>query len=103
MTKRKPKKPTSSIHVHWVDRGREPTQPPDPNYPNGIDVDLAAGDRLMPSCKTELPYPAKRVGYYVATCAKCGTKLIITTAGRVDDPRSVRLLCKRKPDEGLLR
>jgi len=50
------------------------------------------------ACKTSLPYPAKRVGYYVVTCAKCHMKTIITTAGRPDDPKSVRLACKRRAD-----
>jgi hypothetical protein len=86
------------IHVHWVDRGYEPTQPPNPDHPDGIDVDLTGGDRLTPGCKTSLPYPAKRVGYYVVTCAKCHMKTIVTTAGRRDDPRSVKLACKRKVD-----
>ena len=84
------------IHVHWVDRGYEPTQQPNPAYPNGIDIDMTGGDRLAQGCKTSLPYPAKRVGYYVVTCAKCHMKTIITTAGRPDDPKSVKLACKRK-------
>jgi hypothetical protein len=77
-------------------RGYEPTQPPNPAYPNGIDIDMTGGDRLAQGCKTSLPYPAKRVGYYVVTCAKCHMKTIITTAGRPDDPKSVKLACKRK-------
>jgi hypothetical protein len=92
------KKDTALIHVHWVDRGYEPKSPPNPDYPDGIDIDLTGGDRVTKSCKTALPYPAKRVGYYVATCGKCGLKTIITTAGRPDDPRSVRLPCKRRVD-----
>jgi hypothetical protein len=94
----KVKNRSSLIHVHWVDRGRDPTQPPDPKYPDGIDIDLTGGDRLARSCKTSLPHPAKRVGYYVVNCAHCHFTTIITTAGRPDDPRSVRLPCKGKAD-----
>jgi hypothetical protein len=84
----------AKIHIHWIDRGRDPTQPPNPAYPDGIDIDLTGGNSGK-SCRTALPYPAKRVGYYVATCARCKFKAIVTTAGRPDDPRSIRLPCKR--------
>ncbi|MBR0883890.1 hypothetical protein ACVMGC_000966 [Bradyrhizobium barranii subsp. barranii] len=90
------KKPEPLLHVHWVDRGYEPKHPPNPQYPDGVDVDLTGGDRLARNCKTSMPYPAKRVGYFVVTCGKCHFKTIITTAGRPDDPRSVRLPCKRR-------
>jgi hypothetical protein len=89
---------TTSLQVHWVDRGYEPKSPPNPAFPKGVDIDLTGGDRLVRSCSAELPYPAKRVGYYVVTCNKCQTKSIVSTAGRPDDPRSVRLACKRKAD-----
>jgi hypothetical protein len=95
---KKTKPEPTLIHVHWIDRGGEPTQPSNPNFPNGLDVDLTGGDRQMRSCRTELPYPAKRLGYFVVTCSKCHTKTIITTAGRPDDPRSVRLACKRRAE-----
>jgi hypothetical protein len=93
---KKPRAKTPLIHVHWVARLREPIQPADPQYQNGIDVDLTGGDRRVNSCKVTLPYPAERSGYYVATCGRCGFKTIITTAGRADDPKSVRLPCFRR-------
>lgn len=80
-----------SISVKWIDRFREPTQPPNPAHPNGIDVDMAGGRK---SCVADLPYPAKRCGYWSVLCEKCGYTALITTAGRVDDPKSVRLPCK---------
>ena len=49
------------IKVTWIDRFRVPVVPPDPKYPNGIEVDLTGGAADMPSCKVELPYPAKRL------------------------------------------
>lgn len=75
--------------INWIDRGREPTQPPNPKFPDGIDIDT--GHR--PACKVTLPYPAKRCGLYVVECSKCGNRSAITTAGRPDDPRSVMLEC----------
>lgn len=79
--------------VEWIDRGREPQCPPNPNYPNGCDSDISAGAEH--SCKVDLPYPAKRCGLYVVRCNACGASLAITTAGRLDDPRSVRFACKK--------
>jgi hypothetical protein len=90
---------TPLIHVHWVDRGYGPKSPPNPEYPKGIDHDLTGGGgAIVKSCRTELPYPAKRCGYYVITCGRCHMKTIITTAGRPDDPKSVRLPCKARAE-----
>ncbi|WOH52776.1 MULTISPECIES: hypothetical protein [unclassified Bradyrhizobium] len=58
------------IHIHWIDRGGKATQPPDPDYPYGIDVDLTGG--RTPFCETALPYPAKRLGYFTVACDLCG-------------------------------
>jgi hypothetical protein len=80
-----------SLSVKWIDRNREPTEPADPNYPNGIDLNLT---RRRKGCRTELPYPAKRCGYYSVLCESCGSSAVITTAGRRDDPKSVRIPCK---------
>jgi hypothetical protein len=83
-----------TISVKWFDSGREPKVAPNPKYPDGIDIDLSAAGRV--SCQTALPYPAKRCGYYTVKCQKCGYSAIVTTAGRPDDPRSVKLPCKKK-------
>lgn len=79
------------MKIVWNDSGREPTCAPDPDYPSGKDVRL---DFIERKCRTSLPYPAKRCGYYVITCEKCGCTVAITTAGRADDPRSVELPCR---------
>jgi hypothetical protein len=81
-----------TIRKQWIDSGREPTQPPNPKYPDGIEIDLANGRDL--GCKIALDYPAKRCGYYTLKCDVCGASALITTAGRPDDPRSVTLRCK---------
>ena len=77
--------------VDWIDRGREPQSPPNPAYPNGIDV--AGAKPGETACKVELPYPAKRIGMYRVECTICGFSLTLTTAGRPDDPRSVTVPC----------
>lgn len=79
------------MKIEWIDHKREPRCAPDPAYPDGKDINTV-GDR--PSCKANLPYPAKRCGLYIVECERCGYRVAITTAGRPDDPRSVRLPCK---------
>ena len=81
------------LSVQWIDRGREPKVAPNPAYHDGIDLDLTDGAEEW--CQTVLRYPAKRCGIYVIECAVCGLRVGVTTAGRPDDPRSVKLACKR--------
>ena len=47
------------------------------------------------SCKTEICYPAPRCGEYRVECEECGQRFTVTTAGRLDDPRSLRIACLR--------
>lgn len=82
-----------TFRIEWVDHGREPQCPPNPDHPSGIDVDTSGG---APSCSTTLPYPAKRCGYFVVECRVCGYRAAVTTAGRPDDPRSVTVACPIK-------
>ena len=77
--------------ITWHDHHREPKCAPNPEYPDGVDLDCTAG--RVPNCKTELPYPAQRCGYYLVRCRLCSMSLVITTAGRLDDPRSVTMGC----------
>jgi hypothetical protein len=81
-----------NLRVTWVDRGFEPTCKPDPNFPNGVDLDLTKGQVRV--CQTELPYPAKRCGCFLVDCSVCGLQCVVTTAGRRDDPRSIKVACK---------
>lgn len=80
------------LRVEWHDGGREPQCAPDPAYPNGKDMDLSAGAAL--NCTAQLPYPAKRCGEYVVTCGSCRFRAVVTTAGRPDDPKSVKVPCQ---------
>jgi hypothetical protein len=82
-----------SITVTWFDHQREPQCAPDPAYPDGRDIDLRRGSARR-NCIAELPYPAPRCGAYFVACDKCGFSVVITTAGRPDDPRKVFLPCK---------
>ncbi len=82
--------------ITWLDRGREPQWDPNPAYPTGIDVDISAGAPRR--CTTALPYPARRVGLYSLFCTHCGVSVLLSTAGRPDDPRSVTVACTQ-PEE----
>lgn len=83
-----------TLKVTWVDRGREPKCGPDPAFPTGKDLDVAG--EAPRSCSTTLPYPAKRCGVYLVECLTCHLSVAISTAGRPDDPRSIRVPCQRK-------
>jgi hypothetical protein len=80
-----------SFDVQWIDRGREPQCKPNPEFPNGIDLDCSAGAKR--ACLATLPYPAKRCGVYAIECKVCGKTVAVTTAGRLDDPRSIKIAC----------
>jgi hypothetical protein len=85
----------SQLKVTWVDSGFWPNNEPDPSYPKGIDLDISRGN--IKTCSTPLPYPAKRCGHFVIECASCGLRVAATTAGRVDDPRSIKVACRLQP------
>jgi hypothetical protein len=80
------------LTVVWIDDGCEPLSAPDPNFPAGRDIGLS-GDAVA-TCRTDLPWPAKRCGVYVVECRRCGTKVAVSTAGRPDDPRSLIIPCR---------
>lgn len=83
----------SRFFVDWVDQQYETTQPPDPTYPNGTAIDVAMD--APRACRIELPCPAPRCGLFVITCRACGYSIALATAGRADDPRTVRMPCRR--------
>jgi hypothetical protein len=78
--------------IEWYDHEREPLCAPDPKYPNGIHLDLSF--HAKQACLVNVPYPAKRCGHYRIECDACGVNVAVTTAGRPDDPRTVKLRCK---------
>ena len=79
----------------WIDWKREPKADPNPDFPDGLDVNHV-DDPAAPSCRTDLPYPARRCGFYLVRCDTCGLAVIVTTAGRPDDPRSFKTNCRPK-------
>jgi hypothetical protein len=83
------------MKVIWYDAGREPKCAPNPAYPDGVDIDGSEG--ATATCTAELPYPARRCGHYTVECETCGLSVGVTTAGRPDDPRSIKLACKVAP------
>lgn len=83
-----------SFKVKWIDGKRSPQSAPDHRYPNGVDLDMRV-DADEPACRCDLPYPAKRCGVYMVECRKCSVRVMVTTAGRTDDPRTVHISCKK--------
>ena len=75
-------------------RSGPPECPPNPAYPNGVDVQQAAPG--VPSCRADLPYPAPERLVWQVRCRRCGYTLAVTAAGRPDDPRSVTVPCREK-------
>lgn len=89
------KKPSmDKFSIVWHDANKEPQCAPNPAYPSGIDVDASLG--AQNTCVAELDYPAPRIGAHVVRCNVCGYSIAVSTAGRPDDPRSVRLPCQEK-------
>lgn len=84
-----------TLTYRWVDLNREPTQPPNPAYPNGKPIDARFNDGGS-SCTVELPHPTPRCGLYMVACDQCRLTISITTAGRPDDPSSLTVSCQTK-------
>lgn len=82
-----------AMKVEFIDGGREPQCPPNPAYPEGMDIDASHG--ADSTCTVAIPYPAPRCGLMIVECPKCGLRVGLTVAGRPDDPRSVKLGCLR--------
>jgi hypothetical protein len=62
-----------------------------PDYPNGIALDGTEDDE--PACTAILPYPAPECGTWDVHCNLCLMNILITAAGRADDPISVKMPC----------
>ncbi len=84
------------IEAHFTGSGKLAENPPNPDFPSGVDLDLTHGQE--PTCGVPLAYPAPCVGVWTVRCTACGFLAIVTAAGRVDDPKFVTIPCKTKPD-----
>ena len=82
------------IKFKFLSHNRKAKVAPNPEYPDGIDVDLSSGAKL--NCGAPLPYPAECCGVWFVHCSTCNLNILVTAAGRADDPRSVKLACKLK-------
>lgn len=85
-----------TIDVKFNDSGHTATQKADPKYPNGMDINLA-DNVLQKVCCRNLPYPAPRCGTYSVRCVDCQFTALVTVSGRADDPRTITIPCKVKP------
>jgi len=78
------------ITFHASGRGKAQC-PSNPAFPKGIDViAVKPGQR---SCLVALPYPAPECGQHLVLCSDCNMSVMITAAGRADDPRTARIPC----------
>jgi hypothetical protein len=78
--------------IVFVPSGRGKAQcPPDPKYPEGCAIILARPGES--SCTMLLQYPAPECGMWHAECARCPLSVMITAAGRPDDPLAVTVTC----------
>lgn len=83
-----------NIEVRFVPNGRGKAQcPPNPKYPDGIDIDASV--RFLPSCMVSIPYPAPECGHWEIGCKECNQTILVTAAGRPDDPKSARIRCQK--------
>jgi hypothetical protein len=83
---------SGDMKVKFFPSGRGKAQnPPDPEFPKGVHIRAPAG--VTHTCRVELPYPAPECGMFSIACERCGLTVMITAAGRVDDPVSVELPC----------
>ncbi len=62
------KNATKTFDVNFVSHNREAKCPSNPDFPNGVDIDAAAGARK--TCSTWLPYPAECCGVWMIECTR---------------------------------
>jgi len=51
---------------------------------------------VQSSCEVALPYPAQGIGSYTVRCDTCMVSVMLTVAGRPDDPARIILPCGRQ-------
>lgn len=79
--------------IEFISTGRGKAQcAPDPKFPNGTPLDVSI--KGQPCCTVNLPYPAPECGVYRVECSLCELVMMITAAGRPDDPTTVTVSCK---------
>lgn len=68
-----------------------PQRAANPAFPNGSDIDLTDG--VGGRCPALLPQFPGKLGLYEVRCATCGLSVALTSAGRTDDAKAVRVPC----------
>jgi hypothetical protein len=84
-----------TLSKHWISRNRKPQNPSEPRYPDGIDIDASLGKETF--CSITFPHPTAECGLWIVECDVCNQRVMVTTAGRPDDPRSLKLACIPRP------
>jgi hypothetical protein len=84
----------TKVEVTFISEHRKATSPTNPDYPNGVDLDMTDRVAIRMACLVDLPYPAECCGKWLLNCQTCGYRAVISAAGRRDDPRSVKLPCR---------
>lgn len=80
----------TDLAITFHGAGRKAEVAPNPEYPEGIDIDCG----FQQMCAADLPYPAPECGFFKIECSKCGAAMAYTAAGRLDDPRRVTVPCQ---------
>lgn len=86
-----------TLKTRFISQGRKADTPANPAFPDGINVNMCGIAREC--CSTELPYPAECVGSWHITCDACTISVLITAAGRRDDPRWLYVACMKNRKE----
>lgn len=82
---------TGDFEIKFVPSGRGLAQcRPDPNFPDGREMQAGGGG---PSCTITFPYPAPECGWFRVQCRRCFFRIVVSAAGRVDDPKSLTIPC----------
>jgi hypothetical protein len=79
--------------INFIPSGRGKARcAPDLDYPHGKAMPQAHAI----TCFIELPYPAPECGMWEVHCEKCQSTVLVTAAGRPDDPVSFYMPCEAK-------
>lgn len=82
----------ANFSIEFRPSGRGKAQcPSNPDFPDGISLDGTEGGE--PSCTAKLPYPAPECGMWLIHCNLCLMNVLVTAAGRRDDPVSIKMPC----------
>jgi hypothetical protein len=73
-------------------RGKAKCQP-DPNFPNGMIAEARIPG--LAHCYVKIPYPSPEIGWVHIRCKECDVTMLLTVAGRADDPVAAAVTCDK--------